>query len=175
MRVSYGFGPATLIVTAPNFCHSWRAVCRDQVSLILNAGWNIGACNRRFPKSQEAYPPTIIKRFGWVRKLALNRPIPWEQLAHVEHLTALALAFNRDIADTAVVALAAVCHGLKCVSVEGCNRISDGAVEALVAGCPRLVCVSFGDYCNGFTHLAVEALAAGCPGLRYANLTFTCY
>jgi hypothetical protein len=163
--------PLTLIVTAPNFCHSWRAVCRDQVSLILNANWNIGACNRRFPKTQEAYTPTIIKRFGWVKKLALDRPISWEHLAHVEHLTALALAF-RENADIAVASLAAVCHGLECVNLDGCCKHTYLAVEALVAGCPRLVCVNFGDSCNGPTHLAVEALAA-CPGLKYANLTFT--
>jgi hypothetical protein len=28
-------GPLALIFTAPNFCHRWRVVCRDQVPLEL--------------------------------------------------------------------------------------------------------------------------------------------
>ena len=191
--------PMTLIVSAPNICHSWRVVCSNQISLILKAGW---AYKPSPGRAYTSYYPTrsamsnVVKRFRWIKRIALPEVTRWQPLANGDYLEHLDLSWGHDVTDDTVEAVAADCRGLKCINLgetpkitntairalaagcsglkrlilKGCN-ISDESIKALAAGCRVLEHLDL-NRCGEITDVSVEALSVGCSGLKHLNLKF---
>jgi hypothetical protein len=175
--------PLTLIYSAPNICHSWRAVCRDQVPLKLSAGWDRGPSYSKFATNPGAYLPVAFKRFRWVTSLALRGPVEWGQLLQLRHLD---LSQCKMLTDSSVIALAAGCgrlerlnlnqchqinqchHLNQCHHRNQCHHITDTSVTALAIGCRRLERLDL-TCCRNITDVSVIALAASCGRLEISQ------
>jgi hypothetical protein len=183
----------TLVMSAPNLCRSWRAVCRDQISLELNTGWS-ASLNRFIPFSanqeEAVLMPMIMDRFRWVYKLSLKGPTPWGQLANIHYLKSLSLSGVLEVTDEVVEELVAMCTGLEHLGLRHCyrlkwvgalvkcknltsldlaysNRISVASIVRLAAGCSDLEHLDL--TCCLLTDVAASALASGCKGLKYLS------
>ena len=172
----------TLMVSIPQVCKRWRALCQDirnvhldcslwkgvvpvevlagfqQRSFVLSA--NAGSCGGG-SSSDAAADEDEEGGGGW--KSGLCELFP--------RTTSVKMNGENDVEDAHLMALADKCPGITHAHFGYCANLTDVALLALADKCHGITHANFGD-CVNLTDAAVAALADKCPGITHADFSF---
>eukprot|EP00729_Bicosta_minor_P032568 gene32568-biopygen30351 len=175
--------PKTLMVSVPQVCKLWRAVCQDIQDVHLDFSWWRGIIT---PPASGGGPKIPAEVFaGWRQApLTAGGGLKTGLCELFPRTTSVTMngGYNYwygeiddiwmhdviDVTNAAVVALADKCSGITYADFSDIEELTDVAVMALADKCPGITHAAF-SFCPNLTDAAVIALADKCPGITHAN------
>ena len=169
----------TLMVSVPQVCKLWRALCQDIQDVHLDFSW-WGKKNRWGILEGKDVPVEVLA--GW-RQMPFvagsgdggstdgcaEEESGWKTgLCELFPRTASVTMGGENVQDAHLLALADKCPGITRADFSECRKLMNAAVLALADKCPGITHADFRG-CRNLTDAAVVALADKCPGLMHAN------
>ena len=165
----------TLMVSVPQVCKRWRALCQDIRNVHLDFRWWRGTVPAEVLAGWRQAPFTVGGGHasssgggGSSSSSAGGEGLKTGLCELFPRTTFVTMKGGNGVIDAHLMALADKCSGIMRAGFDGCRNLTDAAVIALADKCPGITHADFGG-CRNLTDAAVVALADKCPGITHAD------
>ena len=174
----------TLMVSIPQVCKLWRALCQDIQDVHLDFRWWGEKNSWGFLEGKDV-PVEVLAGWGQMPFVAgggdggstdgcADEEGDWKTgLCELFPRTASVTMGGYNVQDAHLLALADKCPGIAHANFGYCTKLTDAAVLALADKCHGIKHADF-HYCTELTNAAVLALADKCHGITRASFA-RCY